>query len=122
MPFEESDESEESSEEAESTRETHVDSGVQEKVPQPKVKVSQHIQGIHMISEELKSGWILSRAGKSTGKYKDCYNINWDSDGSESWADVWEVFSDLRVMEDNMEMTVLFNSEVLCAKKKEINS
>lgn len=132
LSIEESDEeSEESSEEAEgtSTRETETEeaegTGTRETetVTQPKVKVGQRIQGVHKISGELKSGRVLSRAGKSTGKYKDCYNVKWDLDGSESWVDVREDFSDLQVMEDNVEMMVLFNSEeVLCAKKKEIKS
>lgn len=116
-------ESEGSSEDAEEARETAVASGTQETVLHPKVKVGQRIQGVHKTSGELRSGRILSRAGKATGKYKDCYNIKWDSDGSEGWTDVREDFRDLRVLGDDVEMMVLFNSdEVLCAKKKEIAS
>ena len=124
VPVDESDEeSEESYGETENTGETDVEAGEQETAPQIKVKVGQRIQGVHRVSGELKSGRILSRAGKSTGKYKHCYNIKWDLDGSESWADIQEDFSDLQVMEDNVEMMVLFNSEeVLCAKKKELKS
>ena len=74
VPIEEKDEeSEVSSEETESTRETAAGSGVQETVPHITVKVGQRIQGVHKITGELQSGRILSRAGKSTGKYKDCY-------------------------------------------------
>lgn len=104
-------------------QETEVDPEIRGTVERPTVKVGQRIQGIHRISGELKSGRILSRAGKATGKYKNCYNIKWDSDGSEGWVDVGEDFSDLEVLDIDAEMMVLFNSdEVLTAKKKELEN
>lgn len=106
--------------EADGTQEPEKHSETQEHL---KVKVGQRVQGVHKVSGELRSGRILSRAGKATGKYKDCCNIKWDSDSSEGWADVRSNFSDLQVLDETVEMMVLFNSEdVLCAKKKKIKS
>lgn len=89
----------------------------------PRLTTGQRIQGIRVESGELVSGCVMGRAGKATGKYKDCYNFRWDSDGSISWADVNKDFSTWEVVDDDTEMLVLFNSEeVLCAKEREIKS
>ena len=63
------------------------------------------------------SGRVVSRAGKATGKYKDCYNFKWDADGSISWADMEKDFSEWEVVSDDTEMLIFFTSEeVMCAK------
>lgn len=89
----------------------------------PRLAAGQRIQGIRAESGELVSGRVVGRAGKATGKYKDCYNFKWDLDGSLSWADLKRDFSTWEVVNDDTEMMVLFNSEeVLCAKEKEIKN
>ena len=103
--------------------EAEVDPGVQEAGLPPPVRVGQRIQGVHKISGELKSGRILSRAGKATGKYKNCYNVKWDSDGTEGWIDVSKDLSDLQVLNEDVEMVVLFHSdETMDAKRKELKN
>ena len=88
-----------------------------------KVRVGQRIQGIHAETGELVSGKIISRAGKSTGKYKNCFNLQKDSDGSVDWVDMDNYFYEWKVVSDNEEMVVFFNSnEVMAAKDKEINN
>ncbi len=68
-------------------------------------------------------GRVISRAGKATGKHKDCYNFRWDSDGSISWADLGKDFETWEAVNDAAEMMVLFNSEeVMCAKERELKS
>lgn len=90
VPIEESDDKsgKAGSVETEITGEAAESFGTQENATQIKVKVGQRIQGVHKINGELQCGWILSRAGKANAKYKDCYNIKWDSDGSESCVDM----------------------------------
>lgn len=83
----------------------------------------QRIQGIRSDSGELVSGRVVSRAGKATGKHKDCYNFRWDSDGSVSWADLNSDFSTWEIISEGTEMMILFNSEeVMCAKEKEMRN
>ncbi|KAK3875456.1 hypothetical protein Pcinc_019668 [Petrolisthes cinctipes] len=87
----------------------------------PRVSVGHCIQGIHSESGELVSGRIVTRVGKATGKYKHCYNLKRDSDGSIGWVDLENDFSTWKVVDDNPEMLVLINLEdVLCAKDNEI--
>lgn len=92
--------------------------------PQPsRLNAGQRIQGIRSDSGELVSGRVVSRAGKATGKFKDCYNFRWDSDGSVSWADLNSDFSTWRIVSEDTEMMILFNSEeVMCAKENEIQN
>ena len=88
-----------------------------------RLTAGQRIQGIRKDSGELVSGRVVSRAGKATGKYKDCYNFRWDSDGSISWADLSRDFSTWKIVGEGTEMMILFNSEeVMCAKEKEIQN
>ena len=44
------------------------------------LKVGQRISSTHVRGGELMSGKILSRAGRATGKYKNCFNVQKDSD------------------------------------------
>ena len=60
---------------------------------------------------------IVSRAGKTTGKYKSCYNLQRDIDGSIEWIDLKEVNS-LTAVPNDQEMIVMFNSDdVINAKE-----
>lgn len=81
------------------------------------------IQGTRSDTGELVSGRVMSRAGKASGRYSDCYNFRWDSDGSISWADLKKDFSTWKIVDDDTELLVLFNTEeVLRAKEKEITN
>ena len=81
------------------------------------------IQGTRSDTGELVSGRVMSRAGKVGGRYSDCYNFRWDSDGSISWADLKKDFSTWKIVDDDTELLVLFNTEeVLRAKEKEITN
>ena len=48
-------------------------------------KRGQRFRGIDSNTGEPISGKILSRAGKATGAYRNCYNIEKDTDGSKDW-------------------------------------
>ena len=83
-------------------------------------RVGDRIQGIDKSSGEYVSGKISSRAGKSTGKHKNCFNLKLDSDGSVQWYD-FDKIDDLRNVPDSAEMIVMFNNDkVTEAKEKEI--
>ena len=88
-----------------------------------KVKVGQRIKGIEKASGEWLSGTVVSRAGKATGKWKNCYNIQRDADGSVGWMDLDKDFTDWEIVDDNVEMLVFFNTdEVMIAKRKEMEN
>ena len=88
----------------------------------PKVKVGQRIQGLDTSSGEIISGKIISRAGKSGGKYKNCFNIKNDSDGNIDWYNL-DNLSELKTVPDDVEMFIMFSSEeVIAAKNKEIEN
>ncbi|KAK4319794.1 hypothetical protein Pmani_009312 [Petrolisthes manimaculis] len=81
------------------------------------------IQGTRSDTGELVSGRVMSRAGKASGRYSDCYNFRWDSDGGVSWVDLKKDFSTWKIVDDDTELLVLFNTEeVLRAKEKEISN
>ena len=88
-----------------------------------RLAAGQRIQGIRSDSGELVSGQVVSRAGKATGKYRDCYNFRWDSDGSTSWADLNRDFNSWKIVNEDTEVLILFNSgEVMCAKELELQN
>lgn len=85
-------------------------------------KSGQRIRGICKSTGEAISGTIVSRAGKSTGNYKNCYNIEREDKSIASY-DVVKDLEDFRVVVDEAEMLVLFNSEsVMNAKQKEVSN
>ena len=53
-----------------------------------KVKVGQRVQGLNEATGKVVSGKIISRAGKATGKYKDCFNIKHDDSGAMVWVNI----------------------------------
>ena len=64
----------------------------------------------------------MSRAGKSTGKYKNCYNFKNDLDGNIDWINV-DNLSDINVLTDDVENVVMFNSVDVCnAKDTELDN
>ena len=85
-------------------------------------KVGNRIEGVDPSSGESIVGRIVSRAGKSTGKYKNCFNVKKDSDGSIDWINL-DQLDGLKNVPDNVEMLVMYNSEEVCvAKEKEIQN
>ena len=86
-------------------------------------KIGQRIKGFLQDSGEQMSGRIVSRAGKATGKHKNCFNIKKDCDGSIHWLDLDKHLTECEIVPDDLEMMILFNSdEVICAKNKEIEN
>jgi hypothetical protein len=88
-----------------------------------KLKVGHRIEGVETESGEYVSGKIVSRAGKSTGKFKNCFNVQKDNDNSVDWYNFDKDFNEWNIVPDDVEMLVLFNSdEVWSAKIKEIEN
>ena len=88
-----------------------------------KVKVGQRIKGILKDSGELISGKLVSRAGKATGKSRNCFNLQKDSDGDIQWMDFEKDFLEYDVVCNDVEMIVLYNSDkIMEAKQLEIDS
>ena len=74
-------------------------------------------------SNERMNIKILSRAGKSTGKYKSCYNFQNEGNGEESWSDFEKDVSETREMQADEEIMITISDErTMEAKKKEIAS
>ena len=93
-----------------------------EKEKPVKVKVGHRIRGVLDESGENFTGRVMSRAGKASGKYKDHFNIEQDSDGSIKCMNLTDI-KDLEVIEDDVELLVFFNSEKIReAKDKEIEN
>ena len=91
--------------------------------PQPKLKPGHRIKGILSDTGEVLSGTIVSRAGKTTGRNKNCFNVLRDTDGSTGYIDFANAFSEWEIVADEQELLILFNSEdVLSAKEKEIEN
>ena len=66
---------------------------------------------------------ITGRAGKATGKYKDCYNFRNESSGKESWMDFGKNVSEIREVGDDEEVMITMSDEVVMeAKRKEIGN
>ena len=87
-----------------------------------KFKVGNRLQCFDPESGEVISGKLVSRAGKATGKYKNCFNLQRDSDGSVDWIDLSKV-EQLKEIPDEQEMLVLYNSsDVALAKEKEMEN
>ena len=60
---------------------------------------------------------ILSRAGKATGKYKECYNFRDESSGRESWMDFKKDVCEIREMgEDEEVMITMYDERTMEAK------
>ena len=82
----------------------------------------QRISGVERTSGEFISGTVVGRAGKSTGKYRFCYNLKRDADGSIDWVNLQNV-DDLKIVSDEFENQIYFNSaDVSLAKDAEIRN
>ena len=85
-------------------------------------KRGQIFRGIDSNTGKPISGKILSRAVKATGAYRNCYNIEKDTDGSKDWYN-FEKLRDLVAVPDHEEMLILYNNDaVVMAKEKEIQN
>ena len=88
-----------------------------------KPKAGVRIQGVHSETGQLVSGKIIGRAGKATGQFKNCFNLKWDSDGGVNWVDLDKDFTSWKIVNNEEEMLVLFNSsEVEAAKQREVSN
>lgn len=66
---------------------------------------------------------ILSRAGKATGKYKECYNFHNEGNGQESWMDFGKDVSEIREMQQDEEIMITISDEkTMEAKRIEIEN
>ena len=86
------------------------------------VKVGQRLRGVLCDSGEVFSGKVVSRGGKTTGRYKHWYNVERE-DGTTQSINMKEGVRDLEEVCDDAEMLVFFNSsEVTEAKQRELAS
>ena len=64
----------------------------------------------------------MSRAGKATGKYKNCFNIERDDDGSVEWMN-FDGVECVEIIPESEDRIVMFNSdETSKAKESEIQN
>ena len=86
-------------------------------------KISQRIQEVHSESGELISGKIISKAGKATGKFSNCFNLCNEEDNNVCWLDFEKDFTEWSQVPDEAEMFLLYSSDdVSAAKEREIRN
>ena len=81
--------------------------------------VGKRIEGICSDTGTWMSGKIRSRAGKATGKYKNCYNIQRDSDGGTGWMDLEKDFLEYKIVPENTEALLLFSNDLVMRAKED---
>ena len=87
------------------------------------LKTGQRVKGIHTATGAAFTGKVISRSGKATGMYRNCYNIRSDEDASEASYDVVRDFSTIEVVPDDTELLVLYNSDAIKeAKMRELQN
>ena len=92
------------------------------RAPLEKLKIGVRVEGRQTETGDMISGELVSRAGKRTGKFKNCYNIEKD-DGSVEWFDFDRDFESWRIVPNEEEMLVCFASDkVKEAKDKELQN
>ena len=85
------------------------------------VKIGQRIAGT-MTSGDPVIGKVHSRAGKASGQFRNCYNIELNN-GKIQCMDIAKDFSDVKVVPDDTELLVMYSSEqVLKSKEDEIQN
>ena len=88
-----------------------------------KPRIEMRIGGVRNSTGEYFTGKIVSRAGKATGKYNNCFNVKADSDNTISWMDFNSEFDEWRQIQDSEEVLVCSSSEEIdSATKGEINN
>ena len=81
-------------------------------------KTGERFEGRDFETGEVVAGTILSRAGKTTGVNRHCYNIR-NNQGWTGWYDM-STLEDLQLVDESSEMLVLFCSdEVSKAKERD---
>ena len=74
-------------------------------------------------SNERKAVKILSRAGKATGKFKNCYNYRNEENGEETWMDFVNDINEIREISDEEEIMITCTKEkTMEVKSREIAS
>lgn len=87
------------------------------------MRVGERFEGCHSRTGERFTGKILSRAGKASGKYKNCFNVQKDSDGSIDWFDFDKDFTEVIKIHDEEEVLVTtYSDTVQYAKEQEIQN
>ena len=62
---------------------------------------------------------VVSRAGKVIGKYKNCFKVEKDTDGSDEYNEFEEEFNESEILTNEQQLLILFNSDdKLTAKQK----
>ena len=85
------------------------------------VKPGQRISG-KLLDGEAFTGKIHTRAGKATGKYRNCFNILFP-DGNVKSIDLLTDVLDYEIIPDEAEMVVMYTSDqILSSKEAEIAS
>ena len=85
-------------------------------------KSGDRVKGIDSNSGDFITGKIVSRAGKASGKFRNCFNVKLDSDGSIQWFDL-DKFDSVNKVPDKVEVVVFYNNEeVSLAKEQEIKN
>ena len=98
-----------------------TNNAVQEQAP--KLKIGVRFEGKDNASGETYTGKIVSRAGKATGKYRNCFNVQKDSDKSVIWVDFDSDISNVKQIPDAEEVLISYNSDaVMDAKRREIEN
>ena len=67
---------------------------------------------------DMLVGKVHSRAGKASGKYQNCYNIEM-TDGKIQCIDICKDLSDLKLVSDSTELLVMYAAKDLVASKEE---
>ena len=85
-------------------------------------KTGERVRGILAQSGQYISGKIHSRAGKSTGAYRNCFNIE-KEDQSISAYDLVKDFDKIEKVSDETELLIFYSSEAVEeAKSKELRN
>ena len=102
---------------------TDGDTSEEERTTSVKPKCGQRYEVTLADSNEKINVRILGRAGKKTGKYKDCYNYCNEHNGQESWMDFCTDVSDIREIRDDEEIMITISDEkTMEAKRKEFEN
>ena len=90
----------------------------------PKFKKGDRFEGREKDNGSYISGKILGRAGKATStKYKNCFNVQKDTDNSVSWLDFEKDLVEVRNIPEDEETFLAYNSNAIHqAKQDEISN
>lgn len=93
------------------------------KFPTRNIRNGMRIEGTLVDSGAKVVLKILGRAGKVTGKYKNCFNFENETDGSKGWMDIEKDINNWKeIMEDEEILITYDNDLVTQAKENEIKN